>query len=242
MPTEKKSGSNAAVRQAVILAGGKSSRFGTDKAFASVGGRPMLQIAADALTKAGFHPAVCTNNGEHAKFGLPLLRDSKPFEGPLAALGDIFARRRASKILLTACDAPFAPPELLERLWEESENCEITLLADREGKPSPLPGIYARSLLPLVRINLRAGKRDLKSLLGKGTAVHIIPWEEWSRFDPEGNTLRNINTPKDLTRFFRPLPFVEPPIDRHRNKVKDCHSDKKRHGRTGPGDRTSHQR
>lgn len=184
-------------RVAVILAGGKSRRFGSDKAFAKVAGQNCLEVLAASLQEAGFEICISTNHPRHSEFGFPILLDDTPFQGPLSALLSVFQHSPAERILLTACDMPFLSPRLAELLWNEGKKSELTLFASEEGS-FPLPGIYSRSLLSSIQKKIASGKRSLVSLLETGHAIKILKPELWSFADPSHRVFKNINTTKDL--------------------------------------------
>lgn len=188
-------------RIAVILAGGKSRRFGSDKAFAKVGvgEKNSLEVLAGSLRESGFEILISTNHPQHSVFGFPILPDASPFQGPLSALLSVLQRSRAERILLTACDMPFLSSRLVELLWSEGKKSEVTLFASEEG-PSPLPGIYSRSLLPSIQKKIALGERSLVSLLETGHTIKILKPELWSFADPARQVFKNINTPKDLVQ------------------------------------------
>lgn len=181
---------------AVILAGGRSTRFGSDKAMANINGRPMIQILADQLGEAGFSIFISTNHEAHHQLSYPVLKDAVPFSGPLFALQDIFHQLEVSKILLAACDAPFLKPELIQWFWKQSDEWDVSVLEDDKKILSPLPGIYSRKVLDSLEKLIHQGKKSLKSLFDCGLKVNHIPWQDWGVLDPQHRALFNINTPK----------------------------------------------
>jgi len=194
-------GLNAVIdRFAVILAGGRSSRFGSDKAFARIGNKTMVDMVADTLMSTGFELAISTNHQAHEEFGHPLIWDSTPFQGPLYALHDILEKTNHQKILLVACDTPFVTSHLVQQLWNESNGWDITVLCNGRGIPSPLPGVYAQTALSKVKKIIRGSMGSLKSLLGCDLKINVIPANQWQLWDAKQGSLFNINTVDSLRK------------------------------------------
>lgn len=201
MKTERQNGLGADTKpQAVILAGGRSSRFGEDKARAKYNNTTMLQELAVSLKNAGFQIVVSTSHKGHQTFGYPIIWDKKPFLGPLYALGNILEALSKPKILVTACDTPLINPALANWLWKISEGFDITILENEFGRPSPLPGIYSSKILPVVGEGIAKHEKSLKSLLRRSLKICTIPAKDWKRIDLNGRSLMNINTKQDLKK------------------------------------------
>lgn len=198
MPTVRATGLPAGTKPyAVILAGGRSTRFGTDKATAVLGGRPMLAWLAEALVEAGFAPVISTANPDHTRFGLPVIWDGSPHAGPLYAMRDMLRVVQVPKLLLVACDMPLLSPRMMRWLWRISEGWVATGLSRGAAGVSPLPAVYARGIRPLVEAAVRQGRRDLRALWTDTTAVQIVPPMRWRCLDPSGRVLLNVNTPAE---------------------------------------------
>jgi molybdenum cofactor guanylyltransferase len=109
-----------------ILAGGRSSRFGSDKALAVVGGKTLLERAIERLAPQVTALAINTNSNDpaFAKAGLPILKDAtSEFRGPLAgilAALEWASRIGADAVVTAAVDTPLFPVNLVERLSEAS--------------------------------------------------------------------------------------------------------------------------
>jgi molybdenum cofactor guanylyltransferase len=107
-----------------ILAGGRSTRFGSDKALAVVGGKALLDHAIARLAPQVTQLAVNTNSQDpaFAKTGLPVLRDATAdFLGPLAgilAAVEWAGAAGADAVVTAAVDTPLFPDDLVERLHE----------------------------------------------------------------------------------------------------------------------------
>jgi molybdenum cofactor guanylyltransferase len=107
-----------------ILAGGRSTRFGSDKALAVIGGKSLLDHAIARLAPQVAALAINTNSNDPAftNFGLPLIRDATPdFRGPLAgvlAALEWALKMEAGAVVTVAVDTPHFPADLVGRLTE----------------------------------------------------------------------------------------------------------------------------
>lgn len=176
------------VRTAVILAGGKSSRFGSNKCFARYRGRTLLEWLIMQLSDCSYDVALSGPKGLLHPYGLTVIEDAHPFEGPLAALSTIFSHIDRPRLLLLACDMPFLSKRTLDLLWNATPRAPLTAIMTSHG-PSPLPGCYAKRLHQKVEQLLQEGRRDLRSLLtNESVLLADLTLEE----------LRNINTQSDF--------------------------------------------
>jgi molybdopterin-guanine dinucleotide biosynthesis protein A len=199
---------------AIVLAGGRSSRFGRDKLAEPIEGRPMLHHAIEAVRAVAddvvvVGPSLGTGGSGDAagpgRFGavppagLRFVRDRRPFEGPLAGLVTGLSRLdpAVDRALVVAGDMPAMVPTVLARLLEALGTHDAAVLADAEG-PRPLPmAIRPRAARPVAQRRLAAGERRLRALISALDAEVIAPGE-WQRDDPAGATLRDVDVPADL--------------------------------------------
>ena len=182
-----------------ILAGGRSSRMGTDKSFVRVLGRPLIEDILAQVTGLGSETLIVTNRpGDYAYLGVPLFGDVLPDKG---ALGGIYSALYAAKqqhILCIACDMPFVVRPLLEYL--------ISLIPEGDaivprlaGEAEPFRAIYARDCLAPIRSALDAGRMRVISFFSD-VRVRYVEEAELDRFDPRHLSFFNVNTPDDLER------------------------------------------
>jgi molybdopterin-guanine dinucleotide biosynthesis protein A len=204
---------------AVVLAGGRSSRFGTDKLVAIVDGEPLLHLAIRAVDDVADHVIVVA--APHADLDLPspstlrpgasidVVHDFEPFGGPVAALRSAAPRIRDagsgedSIALVVGGDMPYLQPAVLRALVARLDGDgrpDAAVLVDDEARPRPLP-LAARSsaLLRAVNEELARGGRSLRGALAR-LRIAAIPAAEWRQLDPAGTTLRDIDRPDDIDR------------------------------------------
>ena len=186
---------------ALILAGGRSSRFGRDKLAEPIEGRPMLDHVVDRVRAIATDIVVVT--AADAALDLPsdveVVHDDRPFEGPLAGLG-VGLRTvdpGVERVIVVGGDMPTAVPAVLARLVAALERREAAVLAD-DARERPLPMAVRRSVAsPSVDRLLDDGERRLRALL-QHLDVEVIPYEIWLEDDPAGESLRDVDVPGDL--------------------------------------------
>ena len=133
---------------AVIIAGGKSSRMGRDKALLPVGGKPMAQLLVDRFRADGFAVALSVaRKGQFPIEGAAELTDAFPGMGPLNGIVAAFSETDAQQILLVAADMPKAAPALARRLEELRGDCDACVIRRGNGTVETLFGIKGKGNL-----------------------------------------------------------------------------------------------
>lgn len=199
----------------IVLAGGASVRFGSDKLAASLDGRPVLHHAIAAVAAIADH-VVLVLAPDATEPALPaaladrcvMARDEVPHGGPLAglraglsALGPDDARGIA---VVVGGDMPALEPgvllALVHGLAAETNIVAMTLAAS-PGVWSPLPMAVRRERArPAVDgILVGDGRRSLRALL-EAVPSQTLAEELWRPLDPDGRTLRDIDTPGDVLK------------------------------------------
>lgn len=182
----------------VILCGGESTRFGSDKTWHMIDGKPLIAHAVDTLT-----PQVdqlwlgCkTPDRRLASLGLPLICDPPGYDGPLAALaaGLTHAGQQGFGLLLSLpVDCHPLPPNLTVKLLHtlHSSGVDAAIAAqtrpDGDNRTQYAIGIWRTRLAPKAYAILAQGKRSMLALLDQ-TDWKCVAFER----------LGNINRPEDL--------------------------------------------
>ncbi len=182
----------------VVLAGGLATRMGGDKAFAPLGGRPLLAHAVGRLGRQ-CAPLAISWNGDPARlagFGLPVLADGEPGRpGPLAgvlAAMDWGFSLGAERVATVAGDTPFLPANLVARLAAAGGFALASA-----GRVHPTCGLWPVGLREALRADLRAGVRRVRDWAFTRGAVAV-------EF-PDPDAFFNVNTPADLAEAARRL-------------------------------------
>ena len=182
---------------AVVLAGGKSRRMGTNKAFVLVAGVPIISRLIDEARLLTDEVRISANDpAPYEPFGVPVISDIHPGQGPLAGLHAGFASTRRSFVLLLACDLPRARAEWLERLVALADAWDAVIPRTSDGRVHPLCAVYKRNCLPALERNLQVGINKMTALFDD-SSLRVL-WLDGRAGGFHDADLVNINTPDDL--------------------------------------------
>lgn len=186
---------------AIVLAGGRSSRFGRDKLAVPIGGRPMLQWVIDTVQAVATDVVVVAapDGSPAVPDDVQIAHDARMFQGPLAGLAAGLAALdpALTRVVVVGGDMPTLVPAVLQRLLAQLDTGDIVVL-DVDGGPRPLPmAIRPGSVRPAADRLLAAGERRLRALLSELVVV-AISQATWRPDDPDGQSLRDVDVPEDL--------------------------------------------
>jgi molybdenum cofactor guanylyltransferase len=184
---------------AFVLAGGKSSRMGEDKAFLQLGEQSLLErslLLAQSVTQD------VKIVGSSAKFSryAPVVEDIYPDRGPLGGIHAALSICKADLNLFLAVDLPFVEPEFLKYLLGVAERSEAIVTLPRIGNRwQPLCALYKRHFGKLAERALQDGKNKVDALFATVT-IRLIEEAELAAqgFSPE--MFRNLNTFEEWER------------------------------------------
>lgn len=188
----------------VVLAGGRSARFGADKLALSVGGRPLLERAVAAVSTIAAETIVVVGPEAAEPPGVAegryrVVRDPSPHPGPLVGFVAALEVAREPLVLVVGGDMPALEPELLSHLVRElagsdADSCVLV----RRGRWQPLPSVVRLgATLPVARHLVAAGERSLRGLF-QNLRTRAIAEADWRPFDPEARSLLDVDRPGDL--------------------------------------------
>ncbi len=176
----------------VVLAGGRSLRFGSDKAEAPFSGAPLAQRSITALRASVDVIAVNGPPALAARFALPCVADAAgAARGPLAGIAGalVWARQIGCEVLLTApCDTPFLPEDLGAALIAGLGDAPVA--AARAERAHPLCAAWRVSGLDAVgKAAMRQDQPSLERFISALGGVFVA--------FPEEAAFANVNTPED---------------------------------------------
>ncbi len=182
---------------AFVLAGGKSTRMGRDKATLPLAGRTLLETAlavARAVTKDVF---ILGSPELYGAFG-KVIADVFPGCGPLGGIHAALEHSQTDLNLILAVDTPFLSARLLAYLVERAHQSQAVVTAPEiNSYPQPLCAVYRRDFLPVAEQALRAGNYKIVPLFPESRTLAIAE-AELARFAFTAEMFENLNTPEDL--------------------------------------------
>ena len=183
---------------AFILAGGKSTRMGSDKAFVTMDGRTLLARTLELARSVTPDVNIVGDPAKFARFG-PVVEDLFTECGPL---GGIHAALRASQTdlnLLLAVDVPFVSTEFLQYLIRRARSTAAATVTVvwASGGWQPLCAVYRQEFADAAEADLAVGRYKIDSLFATQRTL-VIDEDELKSAGFSPNMFRNLNTPEEL--------------------------------------------
>jgi molybdopterin-guanine dinucleotide biosynthesis protein A len=183
---------------AFVLAGGKSTRMGVDKAFVRLGDETLLDRA---LRLAGTVAGTVQIVGDTNKFGglaFAVVEDVYRDRGPLGGIHAALSNTGSELNLMLAVDLPLMKREFLAYLITQAQKSSaVVTVAKAGGGFQPLCAVYRREFASVAEESLRAGKNKIDPLFAK-VSTRVIDEDELVRAGFPAEIFRNVNTPEDL--------------------------------------------
>lgn len=188
-----------------VQAGGASSRFGSDKALAELGGRPMLARMTALVDAVAGRAMVVAPAGRYEGMGVEIVADRWPGAGPLGGIATALLHTAETMPgcawnLIVGCDLPYLTAEWLRFLAEcaRESAADVVLPVSAEGE-EPLCACYRTTAGPVLREALEGGERKIRKAI-ESLRVERLDETRWKRFDSAGRLFLNMNTAADYER------------------------------------------
>jgi molybdopterin-guanine dinucleotide biosynthesis protein A len=179
----------------ILLAGGKSSRMGTDKGMMLFRGKKLACYPLDILGKYCQELLISTDNDEYSQFGYPLIYDEIKGIGPMGGISSALRKSSGEWNLVFGCDLPFLNEILVDQLIQNKGE-SLGVVPVHQGWPEPLAALYHRSLTALLDEAIHEGNYSLHSVL-RHYHVTFLPVDGLLLEYPL--LFRNFNTRGDIT-------------------------------------------
>ena len=186
----------------IVLAGGRSSRMGVDKASLVLQGRTLLQRTVDVLDEVADEIVVVASPGQdlpHVESAHPLrvVEDAIKGQGPLVGIAAGLEAATAPVAVVVACDMPYLRPALLRLLAERAAAGARLAVPMHGGRSQSLCSAWRAAALGVVRAHVEAGDRAVMSVAEDLDAERLPP-EAYAQADAEGVSFINLNTPDEF--------------------------------------------
>jgi molybdopterin-guanine dinucleotide biosynthesis protein A len=188
-----------------VLAGGKSSRMGQDKALMQLGGQTLLAHALERAQAATGNAWIVGSTEKFAAFGR-VVEDVYPGSGPLAGIHAALSGTRTQLNLITAVDMPFLQLNFLKYLITQARASKAVVVVPRVGGGwQPLCAVYKKNFAEVAQRSLSAGKNKVDSLFAEVQTL-VIEQAELERNGFGEAMFRNLNTEQDWQEAKQKLP------------------------------------
>jgi molybdopterin-guanine dinucleotide biosynthesis protein A/molybdopterin converting factor small subunit len=222
---EVHNGPSAKNAAAVILTGGKSSRMGSPKALLLFDGEPLVVHVARALNRLFPEVVVVAAPGQQFlelssllssqanelnqpqklnkpnepnkpnELNVTIVRDEVAYQGPVGGIYYGVSAAHGEFCFVTSCDVPFLNASLISHLVSQISDCDVVVPYWQE-RFQPLCAVYRRSVAPLLKEQLE--RRELRPIfLYDKVRTRKVEEEEIRRFDPDGLSFFNMNSPEE---------------------------------------------
>jgi molybdopterin-guanine dinucleotide biosynthesis protein A len=183
----------------VILAGGKSRRYGRNKAFEKVNGIPLIERVLGVMRSVFQNLILITNTpDEYAYLKLPVHQDLIKGLGPVGGIFTALTAMPDDAGFFVACDMPFLKRELIRHIVEKRGNFDV-VVPRISGKMETLHALYDKRCLPAIRRRIDSREYQVFRFFSE-VSVRYVNEDEIRRFDPELRSFLNINKPQELRR------------------------------------------
>jgi molybdopterin-guanine dinucleotide biosynthesis protein A len=187
-----------------IMAGGKSSRMGTDKSFVVLAGKPLIEHVMARVSDLGQDETILITNkpAAYAHLRLPMYGDVIPEKGSLGGIYSAIHHSRSDYTMTVACDTPFVSPDLFRymiALRDEAGGPYDVIVPRFEKYPQGLHAIYGKACLEPIRERMDADKLHVIGFYPK-VRVRYLEEPEYTQFDAKGLSFFNVNSPDELAQ------------------------------------------
>ncbi len=184
---------------AVVLAGGRSSRMGFDKALVEIDGKPLIRLTVDRLLELFERVVVASGKpGRFADLPVPQVPDLLPGTSSLVGLHAGLMGVVPARMFAVACDAPFVCAELINHLVDLSHGADWVVPRMGVGV-EPLFAVYSQACVPVMAGLVARGENRIR-LIADSVVTRYVDEAELRQYDPELGSFVNLNTVQDLDR------------------------------------------
>jgi molybdopterin-guanine dinucleotide biosynthesis protein A len=185
---------------AIVLAGGRSSRFGADKALAPVNGRPMIEVVLAVLTGIFPEVLIVAKNPERYRFlarrgRVRLIRDRFRADHALGGIYTGLSEAKTPYVFVCACDMPLLAPELVRTLWRARLR-RMAVVPRFGGSLQPLCAVYARRCRKTIRTLIRRRRLRVQGVFEE-IDTRILGERKVKVVDSGGWSFLDVDTRKD---------------------------------------------
>ena len=181
-----------------VLAGGKATRMGKDKALLRIDGETLLARAVTSLVEITDDVLVVGRSSVPEGVSARAVPDARPGAGSLGGIYSALLAAHTSRCLVVACDMPFLNRRLLSYLLDLSAGYDL-VIPRLDDLLEPLHAVYAKTCLPPIEALLARGDLRILDFFDQ-VRVRYVDRPEIERFDPHLLSFFNVNTREQLAQ------------------------------------------
>jgi molybdenum cofactor guanylyltransferase len=176
----------------ILLAGGKSTRMGEDKAFLRYGNQFLYEYSLSVLKKICNEIFISTSNPQFVSTNLRIIEDEHTGIGPIGGIYSCLKQIKNKYAIILPCDLPMITLEIIAVLTENLKGNEVVIALNDQNLPEPLIGIYSNSVIPIIEKMIVSNNFKMHDLFNNVKSDFVkIP-------GATHNIFRNINSPKEF--------------------------------------------
>ncbi|MDA4111589.1 MAG: molybdenum cofactor guanylyltransferase [Thaumarchaeota archaeon] len=191
----------------IVLAGGKSQRMGSDKAFLIYRGKSFVQLIVEEMMKISNDTIVVIGQKGEDNFrdvldrSVRILKDELELGNPIGGMITGFSHAKYRYAAVLACDSPLVKHAVIKYLCDSAQEHSASVPIWENNDTEPLCAVYdlEQALIAVTKV-LRLGKMGPKNLLAQLADVNYVPVSRIREYDPLLESLVNINSREDYIR------------------------------------------
>jgi len=192
-----------------VLAGGESSRFGSNKAFEPLACKPLISHVIERLSPVVDEILVIVGYNESRveyeailPSSVKVMNDEQEGKTPLIGIVTGLRVARSDYVLVSACDTPFVNGEVIDLLFQRASGADAAIPKWNRGHIEPLEAVYrTASTLKASQETLAPSGLPLREMIRKlAQVVYVSVEDEIRRVNPDLRTFFNVNTKEDINR------------------------------------------
>lgn len=162
----------------VILAGGKSSRMGTNKALLTLNDQTVIEHVVLEMQAVSDRIVIVTNEPKEYQFlNIPMIADRYKQKGPLAGIEAAMYHEQASEFIVAACDMPFIHRDIYRTLYHHLDGYDA-VVPIVNNRLQPLSGIYRNKAWSVIREQLDKDQLKLESFINQLTVNYVDTFDK----------------------------------------------------------------
>lgn len=174
----------------IVLAGGRSSRFGSNKALSEFSGKSFLQNSVELLIPYTQQVVVSGSYPEYETLQLPVLKDEIPGIGPMGGIYTALKQCTTDWFLILTCDMPLISAPIITQMLNAYDQGDV--IGWNQGENGgPFPLLISKDVIQWIEKNIREKKYSVKQLFQWKKSYCLNISDEWSSCFVNINTLHD---------------------------------------------------